>query len=322
MRNNDSTSALSADEAFSSAKQLIATLAGTTPDLAHLIPTNELVRTLLSIAESNMNHEGQYIIIDQLMETGFADPIAKAADTMSIPVRRSNCRNIHIYKDCTAVFVQWPNGDGDLDEWETISEEAHRVGAKVIVLSDLIALALLKAPIQWGADIVCGVTHSLTGPKQASAFLASAEPTSTEDAAAAPAVRALINACGDFDSLRHNAERVHGMATYISELVQAYGYGQENTQFVDTLRITLPSSVDMVTVLPLAQTMEMPIHIHDREWVSLRMTRDMHLDDMNAMIEFFTTLVDSQAPDEESEEAFEDLWTLDENLVREYPSEQ
>ncbi len=57
------------------------------------------------------------------------------------------------------MLVQYPNADGDAEDYAYLTEEAHARGMKVAVVADLMALALLKSPGSWGADIVCGTAQ-------------------------------------------------------------------------------------------------------------------------------------------------------------------
>jgi glycine dehydrogenase subunit 1 len=68
------------------------------------------------------------------------------------------------------VVVQYPNYFGCLEDLGTLAQAAHDAGALLIVISDPIALAVLKAPAEFGADIVvgdaqaCGNYLSFGGP--------------------------------------------------------------------------------------------------------------------------------------------------------------
>ena len=66
-----------------------------------------------------------------------------------------------------AVVVQTPGADGrlrGLDELQLIAAKAHENGALVIAAADLLALALLTPPAEWGADIAVGSTQRLGVP--------------------------------------------------------------------------------------------------------------------------------------------------------------
>ena len=69
--------------------------------------------------------------------------------------------------DAFAVVVQTPAADGSirhLDELRTIAAKAHENNALVIAAADLLALTLLPAPAEWGADIAAGTTQRFGVP--------------------------------------------------------------------------------------------------------------------------------------------------------------
>ncbi|HRP07702.1 MAG TPA: hypothetical protein PLL69_04375 [Gemmatimonadales bacterium] len=53
-------------------------------------------------------------------------------------------------------LLQYPASDGAVRDWRAVCEQAHAAGALVTVATDLLALALLAPPGEWGADIVVG----------------------------------------------------------------------------------------------------------------------------------------------------------------------
>lgn len=58
--------------------------------------------------------------------------------------------------ETAAVLVQYPNYFGSIEDIETIAAAAHEAGALCIVSANPIALAMLEAPGNLGADIVTG----------------------------------------------------------------------------------------------------------------------------------------------------------------------
>ncbi len=54
------------------------------------------------------------------------------------------------------VIVQYPAANGELRDYGAFAERAHDNGALVTAVADIMALALLKAPGEWGADIAVG----------------------------------------------------------------------------------------------------------------------------------------------------------------------
>ena len=66
--------------------------------------------------------------------------------------------------DYFGVLVQYPGSSGAVRDLEEIVEQAHQVGALVTVAADLLALTLLKAPGEFGADIAVGTTQRFGVP--------------------------------------------------------------------------------------------------------------------------------------------------------------
>ncbi|WP_346861391.1 aminomethyl-transferring glycine dehydrogenase [uncultured Draconibacterium sp.] len=54
------------------------------------------------------------------------------------------------------VIVQYPNSDGEITDYSALVEKAHEKDIKVAVAADLLSLAILTPPGEWGADIVFG----------------------------------------------------------------------------------------------------------------------------------------------------------------------
>ena len=58
--------------------------------------------------------------------------------------------------DCFAVIAQYPSSTGLIHDLQAVADAAHAKQAALIVATDLLALTLLKAPGEFGADIVVG----------------------------------------------------------------------------------------------------------------------------------------------------------------------
>lgn len=73
----------------------------------------------------------------------------------------------HAGEKPTAVVIQQPNFFGVLEDVDAITDWAHAQGALVVAVVNPTALAVLKAPGNWGtkgADIVCGEGQPLGAP--------------------------------------------------------------------------------------------------------------------------------------------------------------
>jgi len=60
--------------------------------------------------------------------------------------------------------IQYPNQFGAISDYHDFTDKAHLVGAGVAVAADLLSLALLTPPGEWGADVVFGSTQRFGVP--------------------------------------------------------------------------------------------------------------------------------------------------------------
>jgi glycine dehydrogenase (decarboxylating) len=66
----------------------------------------------------------------------------------------------YVFEDkCYGALVQYPAADGSVRDYAAFCEKAHTAGCLVAAWCDLLALALLKEPAAWGADIACGTAQ-------------------------------------------------------------------------------------------------------------------------------------------------------------------
>ncbi len=119
------------------------------------------------------------------------------------------------------------------------------------------------------------------------------------------------------EGLRHIAEAIHGKAVYLSEMLQAYGYTQENSEFFDTLKIYLPENVSLDKLREAADFNDINLYYDKEGWVGLSIDETVKIDDMNDLLDMFAELTDGMAMPVQDESAFEGLWAIDESRVRE-----
>lgn len=120
------------------------------------------------------------------------------------------------------------------------------------------------------------------------------------------------------EGIRQIAEGIHGKAVYLSEMLQAYGYEQENVEFFDTLKISLQDSeISIQALREKAEERGINLYYDPQGWVGLSIDETTDLYDMNDLIDIFAEASGNLPQEEESETAFEGLWAIDEGRVRE-----
>ena len=264
--------------------------------------------------------------------------------------------------DYFGALVQWPNSDGAIEDYEAFIEDCHAAGLKVTVVADLMALALLKpldADIMCGTAQRFGLPMGFGGPT--AGYMATHDEFKrdmpgriiglSKDKYEHPAYRlalqtreqhikrekATSNICtaealsammagmyGVYhgsEGIREIAEGIHGKAVYLNEMLQAYGFEQENVEFFDTLKIRLDDDAK-AKVQAKAEELGINLYYAPEGWVGLSLDETVTIDDMNDLIELFSEASGNMPQYEESDEAFEGLWAIDESRVRDLDNMQ
>ena len=119
------------------------------------------------------------------------------------------------------------------------------------------------------------------------------------------------------EGIREIAEGIHGKAVYLSEMLQAYGFNQENTEFFDTLKISAnDQSLAIADLKAKAEELGINLYYDPQGWVGLSIDETVDIDDMNDLIELFAEASGNMPQYEETDEAFDGLWAIDESRVR------
>ncbi len=88
--------------------------------------------------------------------------------TRAIPqgmeVRTGSYKELAFTPDIFACILSYPNASGSAEDYRAFVEKAHAAGCKVAVGADILSLALLVPPGEWGADIAFGSTQRLGMP--------------------------------------------------------------------------------------------------------------------------------------------------------------
>ena len=117
------------------------------------------------------------------------------------------------------------------------------------------------------------------------------------------------------EGIKTIAQRIHGIATYINEILPVYRFSQENENFFDTLKISLPEGVSVEAFKVLALESEVNFHYFKTGEIGISFDETTDVDDVNTLIEILAEVVNN-APVYADEDDFETLNSLDEELER------
>jgi len=75
-----------------------------------------------------------------------------------------NHQTVELTDDMFGAIVQYPAGNGAVYNYKDFADKAHEKGIKLTVVADILSLAILTPPGEWGADIVVGNTQRFGVP--------------------------------------------------------------------------------------------------------------------------------------------------------------
>jgi glycine dehydrogenase len=92
------------------------------------------------------------------------DILKTRSQPFGIELKIGNHREVELSDDMFGAIVQYPAGNGAIYNYTDYAAEAHVKGIKLTVVADIMSLALLTPPGEWGADIVVGSTQRFGVP--------------------------------------------------------------------------------------------------------------------------------------------------------------
>ena len=94
--------------------------------------------------------------VDELIWPHTLDVLITRAEPLGIELKVGNFKEAVVEENWFGAILQYPNSDGEIEDFATFTKAVHEKGSKVSVATDLLALALITPPGEWGADIVFG----------------------------------------------------------------------------------------------------------------------------------------------------------------------
>jgi glycine dehydrogenase len=96
------------------------------------------------------------ILIDEKIWPQVRDVLLTRAEPLGIVLDFCPSDAFRYDKDVFGMLVQYPNSEGEIPDYRSLVSEAHGRQLMVAVGADLLSLAILEPPGEWGADIVFG----------------------------------------------------------------------------------------------------------------------------------------------------------------------
>ncbi|HEY2805470.1 MAG TPA: aminomethyl-transferring glycine dehydrogenase [Gemmatimonadales bacterium] len=117
----------------------------------------------LTVAASKVESNPVYLI-DTLCHPQTIAVVRTRAEAIGVEIVVGEPGSFEFKGSVVGALVQYPGTDGGVRDFRGLAEKAHQAGALVTAATDLLALALITAPGEWGADIAVGNTQRFGVP--------------------------------------------------------------------------------------------------------------------------------------------------------------
>ena len=117
----------------------------------------EAMRMMFELRSRDAVKAGKNVVfVDENIFPQVLSVLKTRAGGLGIEIRLGDWKNSEFEEKCYGAILQYPAADGEVRDYTAFCAKAHAAGALVAAECDLLALAILKEPAAWGADIVCG----------------------------------------------------------------------------------------------------------------------------------------------------------------------
>ncbi len=92
------------------------------------------------------------------------DILKTRSEPYGIEIQIGDHRTVELNENIFGAIVQYPAGHGQVYDYSGFAAKGHELGIKLTVVADIMSLALLTPPGEWGADVVVGSTQRFGVP--------------------------------------------------------------------------------------------------------------------------------------------------------------
>ncbi|NND09393.1 MAG: aminomethyl-transferring glycine dehydrogenase [Saprospiraceae bacterium] len=112
----------------------------------------------------NDDQAADVFLVDQHVFPQTIDVLKTRAAPLGIRILVGDWKAFTIDDHVFGALVQYPNGAGAIEDYRDLVNQLHSAGAFITVAADILSLALLTPPGEWGADASVGSTQRMGVP--------------------------------------------------------------------------------------------------------------------------------------------------------------
>lgn len=111
---------------------------------------------MFMLYSSRKNKEANVFLVTPNIFPQTLDVLQTRATPFGVAIRVADSIEENLTDDVFAAFVQYPSADGTVTDYAHFAAAAHDKNITIAAAADLMSLALLTPPGEWGADVVVG----------------------------------------------------------------------------------------------------------------------------------------------------------------------
>jgi len=151
-------------EALLNYQTLVIDLTGLEIANASLLDEGTAVAEAMHLAHEEAAKGAKRFFVSELCHPQTIEVVRTRAWPLGIEVVVGDHETYDFGEDTFGVVLQYPATDGRVLDYRAFCERAHAAGAMVVAAADLLSLALLTPPGEWGADVAVGNTQRFGVP--------------------------------------------------------------------------------------------------------------------------------------------------------------
>lgn len=151
-------------EALLNFQTMVTDLTGMEISNASLLDEGTAAAEAMAMTHALAKNKATHFLVSPDMHPHVIDVLRVRAEPLGLTMILEDVQKHDWSKPLFAVFVSYPDTNGVIHDYKALATQAHDKGAFVVADVDLMSLALLTPPGEWGADMVVGNTQRFGVP--------------------------------------------------------------------------------------------------------------------------------------------------------------
>ena len=127
--------------------------------------TAEAMLMMYSLRSRDAVKQGRnQLFVDENIFPHTLDVLITRSEPFGIEIIRDDFSSYEFSGKEFGAIVQFPAANGEVRDYAAFAAKCHEAAVLITAVADLLSLALLKSPAEWGADIAVGTTQRLGCP--------------------------------------------------------------------------------------------------------------------------------------------------------------